>query len=97
MREAVRLQNLRHRFMQGAQLLLKGEQHSLQLLQQHIADASPSRLLARGYSITISNGKIVRRASDVSCGDKVSTILDKGELTSVVEDIKTRKNKRFNQ
>ncbi len=96
-RETVRLQTLQHRFMQGAQLLLKGEQHSLQLLQQHITDASPSRLLERGYSITISNGKIVRRASDVVCGDKLITILGSGELTSAVEDIRTRKNKRFNQ
>ena len=34
-----------------------------ELLQQRLADASPEKQLARGYSITLKNGKAIKNAS----------------------------------
>ncbi len=64
--------------------LLSRQRHQLELYRQRIADASPERLLSRGYSITLKDGKAV---TDVSClqpGDTLTTRLHKGEVTSTV-------------
>ena len=47
---------------QVAKALLARQSHLLELLQQRIADASPDKLLSRGYSITIK-----RRESGDGC------------------------------
>ncbi|MFC1807498.1 exodeoxyribonuclease VII large subunit [Candidatus Omnitrophota bacterium] len=48
---------------------------------------SPTSILSRGYSITMSSadGKIVRDASKIKSGARVKTKLAKGEFLSVVE------------
>ena len=40
--------------------------HRLELLQQRVADASPDKLLSRGYSITLNNGKAVTDAASLN-------------------------------
>lgn len=64
--------------------LLSRQKHRLELLQQRIADASPAKLLSRGYSITLKNGKAVIDASQLHPGDELVTRLYQGELTSIV-------------
>lgn len=64
--------------------LLSRQKHRLELLQQRIADASPEKLLSRGYSITLKDGKAVTDASQLHPGDELVTRLYKGELTSIV-------------
>ena len=70
---------------QVAKALLARQSHRLELLQQRIADASPDKLLSRGYSITIKDGKAVTDASSLKPGDRLTTRLLKGEVQSVVE------------
>lgn len=70
--------------MQVTASLLARQRHRLELLQQRTTDASPDKLLARGYSITLKNGKPVTDASRISPGDEITTRLYKGELTSIV-------------
>jgi len=70
---------------QVAKALLARRSHRLELLQQRIADASPDKLLSRGYSITIKDGKAVTDASSLKPGDRLTTRLLKGEVQSVVE------------
>ena len=64
--------------------MLSRHRHKLELLQQRIADASPDKLLARGYSITLKNGVPVTDLSGIAPGDEIVTRLYKGELTSIV-------------
>lgn len=66
--------------------LLSRQKHRLELLQQRITDASPEKLLSRGYSITLKNGKVVTSASQVHPGDELVTRLYQGELTSIVNN-----------
>lgn len=70
---------------QVTKTLLARQSHRLELLQQRIADASPDKLLSRGYSITIKDGKAVTDASLLKPGDRLTTRLLKGEVQSVIE------------
>lgn len=68
----------------SSELLLSRQKHRLELLQQRIADASPEKLLSRGYSITLKEGKAVTDASQLCPGDELITRLYKGNVTSIV-------------
>ncbi|WP_294630712.1 exodeoxyribonuclease VII large subunit [uncultured Bacteroides sp.] len=70
---------------QAATALLARQRHRLELFRQRIADASPDRLLSRGYSITLKDGKAVTDPSLLRQGDKLVTRFSKGEVQSVVE------------
>ena len=63
---------------------LSRHRHRLELLQQRLADASPERLLARGYSITLKDGKVVKNVGLLNEGDEITTRLQNGEVTSIV-------------
>lgn len=58
--------------------------HRLELLQQRLIDASPEKQLARGYSITLKDGKVVKDTALIQEGDSVTTRLYQGEFTSIV-------------
>lgn len=64
---------------------LSRRRHRLELLQQRIADASPEKQLARGYSITLKDGKVVKDANELQANDEIVTRLHRGELTSIVK------------
>lgn len=70
---------------QSSSTLLSNHRHRLELLQQRINDASPQKLLARGYSITLKDGKPVKDASTLNVGDELVTLFDKGEIKSCVQ------------
>ena len=65
--------------------LLTRQRHRLELLQQRIADASPQKQLARGYSITLKDGRAVKDASSLKPGDVLTTRVYKGEIQSIVK------------
>lgn len=70
--------------LRASAALLSRKKHRLELLQQRVADASPEKLLARGYSITLKDGKPVSDASRISEGDEITTRLYRGEFISIV-------------
>lgn len=70
---------------QVTQTLLSRHKHRLELLQQRIVDASPDKLLSRGYSITLKGGKVVTDASVLKAGDELTTRFSKGEIHSTVK------------
>ena len=69
---------------QATQTLLSRHRHRLELLRQRVADASPDKLLSRGYSITLKDGKAVTDAASLNPGDQLVTRLAKGSFTSEV-------------
>ena len=69
---------------QVTQTLLSRHRHRLELLRQRVADASPDKLLSRGYSITLKDGKAVTDAASLNPGDQLVTRLAKGSFTSEV-------------
>ncbi|KAA6334505.1 Exodeoxyribonuclease 7 large subunit [termite gut metagenome] len=66
---------------------LSSQKHRLDMLRQRISDASPERLLSRGYSITMKEGRVVTDVSQLSIGDVFTTRLAKGEITGAVNKL----------
>ena len=64
---------------------LSQKKHRLELLQQRLNDAMPEKQLARGYSITLKDGKAVKEASSLKEGDILVTMLHQGKIESEVK------------
>lgn len=73
---------LQSRLRQSSKIVLSDQKYRIKFLKQRIADASPEKLLQRGYSITLKNGKAIKDASEVQTGDILITRLAKGEVRS---------------
>ncbi|KAA6329110.1 Exodeoxyribonuclease 7 large subunit [termite gut metagenome] len=82
------LQTLKNNLARVVTFSLSAQKHQLDLLRQRISDASPERLLSRGYSITMKNGKVVNDVSQLSEGDLFTTRLAKGEITGTVNELR---------
>lgn len=82
----MRLLTVNKDLSQSVKSLLIRQKHHLELLNQRINDASPERLLKRGYSITLKDGKTVTNANQLKEGDLISTRLAGGEVFSVIND-----------
>jgi exodeoxyribonuclease VII large subunit len=74
-------------FLPLAERKMMQERHHLQMLSQRIDAANPERLLARGYSMTFHQGKLLRSASQLKPGDMVETRLQQGRFSAVVSSL----------
>ena len=83
--ERHRLDILSHNLPPIAERKLLQEHHRLDLLREKLEALNPELLLRRGYSITLSAGKIVKDASLLHPGDLIETRLQKGTVHSVVK------------
>lgn len=64
---------------------LQERHHKIELMENTLTHISPENILKRGYSITILNGKVLKNAEDASSGNELRTILNSGELRSVIK------------
>jgi exodeoxyribonuclease VII large subunit len=64
------------------------EEKELIHIERNISMIDPQNVLKRGYSITLKKGKAVKKKSEVSIGEQISTLLKDGELTSTINEIK---------
>ena len=78
------LEAQRRDIRQAVSRMLERRHHRLELLAQRLADASPEKQLARGYSLTLKDGRVVRDASALHEGDVIETRLHRGRAVSVV-------------
>ena len=92
-----RLQDERHRLIvlqNNMQPLLyrklTDERHLLDLLSQRLIGLDPNRLLKRGYSITLKNGRTVRDVSQLKEGDELETRFENGTVRSVVNQVNNK-------
>jgi exodeoxyribonuclease VII large subunit len=63
----------------------------LSAIEKNVSNMSPEKVLQRGFSITMLNGKPLRDSDDVTIGDVVYTRLANGEVKSRIE-IKEKSN-----
>jgi exodeoxyribonuclease VII large subunit len=66
---------------------LTSERHRLQLMDEKLKALDPTLLLARGYSITMHNGRAVKDASQLPPGAEIETRLTKGTIHSVIKSV----------
>ena len=64
---------------------LTGDTHRLQLIEERLKALDPTLLLARGYSITMHNGRAVRDALQLPPGTEIETRLARGTVHSIVK------------
>ena len=80
-----RLLSAQRDLQMASRQFLSVKKHRLELLQQRLNDALPEKQLARGYSITLKDGKALKDASALKEGDMVTTLLHHGKVESVVK------------
>lgn len=92
-----RLQDERHRLIvlqNNMQPLLyrklTDERHLLDLISQRLIGLDPNRLLKRGYSITLKDGRTVRDVSQLKEGDELETRFENGTVRSVVNQVNNK-------
>jgi len=83
-REHIRVENFMSRIPLLSKMLLQRQHHQLELLAESIRMANPELLLQRGYSISRHNGRVVKDASELKPGDKLSTQFAQGQTESVI-------------
>ncbi len=62
----------------------------LQTAERLIANLNPTRVLQRGYSMSFVRGRIVRDASALAVGDRLTTRFARGGAESVIDELSTR-------
>lgn len=67
---------------------LLSQQHLLSLYGSKLSDVSPEKILARGYSITLCGGKVLKDATRCKAGDEIQTRLHQGSIISKVVEHK---------
>ena len=82
--ETFRLERIVERLQQQWATRYVHESHRLELMLHQLNMNSPERLLEKGYSMTLKDGKIVTDASMLQVGDEVITKVAKGEFKSKV-------------
>ena len=61
--------------------------HGIEIKEKHLNALKPERVLNRGYSITLVNGKSVKSSINLSAGDEIETILHEGQVFSSVKKV----------
>ena len=79
-----RLLSAQRDLQMASRQFLSVKKHRLELLQQRLNDALPEKQLARGYSITLKDGKALKDASALKEGDMVTTLLHHGKISSII-------------
>ena len=62
------------------------QKHKLAEFQQIAEHSNPLKMLKKGYSITLKNGKIVKSVSQLKANDEIETLLSDGKTKSKVKN-----------
>jgi exodeoxyribonuclease VII large subunit len=82
------LDRLESRLARAIQMILRQQQNRLQNAARTLDTVSPLQTLQRGFSITqAENGVLITDASQLSKGQRVMTVLKRGRINSVIEQI----------
>ncbi len=79
------LDDYSYRGQQAMRQFLQKKQHELALLASQLESHDRSALLARGYSITLHQGRIVNDPETIQTGDSLETVLFSGRINSTVD------------
>lgn len=83
--ERRRVDMLVQRLPVSVAMMLQQQRHRLDIWEQQLQASSPDRILAKGYTLTLCNGRVVRSASQLSVGQELTTRFADGEVTSIVK------------
>lgn len=78
------LETLWMRSVNGVRNMLTAQTHKLEIMEKTLAAADPQVILKRGYSLTRQNGRVVKCASDLKKGDRLTTVFSDGSVESEI-------------
>ena len=78
------LSTIKNTLTKGIHQALKENINKLDSYNKHIELVSPENILKKGYSLTLKDGKLVKKADMVKQGDEITTMLSDGEIKSVI-------------
>ncbi len=78
------LENMWNRAVTGLNSLITSNLHRLELLEKGVNSSDPIRILERGYTLTRCNGHVVKGASDLKRGDRITTVFADGSVESEI-------------
>lgn len=93
--EKARLDLMPQRLSGAWRQAVTGESHRLQMLEQRVAASDPKRMLARGYTLTLHDGRAVTDLSSLKKGDMLTTLFAGGEVMSEVNKISKTRNRLY--
>ena len=76
--EQSRLEHIAPALRRSAAHCIEQQSQRLALLEQSVTLSSPERILKRGFSLTVKNGKAVRNADELQPGDRITTFYGEG-------------------
>ena len=79
-----KIQLLQMQLTNNVQQRFREERLRLNNLEKYVNSVSPESVMKRGYSITLHEGKAVKKAGELKPGDTLKTIVYKGIIKSVV-------------
>lgn len=80
-----RIQQLTIALQRTAERQIMIRKHRVDLLAQQLAACNPERIYQMGYSLLTKDGRIVRSISDLQQGDRITTHLRDGHVSSIIE------------
>ena len=83
----MKLDFLTERIRTALPMQIERARRELQNMEKIIELTSPENILKKGYSLTLINGKVVRDASQLKRGDRVTTLYERGSSESLVTDL----------
>lgn len=72
------------RSVNGVRNLLTSQTHKLEIVDKTLSAADPAVILKRGYSLTRAGGRVVKCASDLKRGDRLTTVFADGSVESEI-------------
>ncbi|MBQ8656675.1 MAG: exodeoxyribonuclease VII large subunit [Prevotella sp.] len=80
-----RIELLESRLPVAVERRMTDQKHRLERIGLQLQGFDPQLLLARGYSITLHNGRAVRDPQQLKAGDEIETRVEKGSFKSTVK------------
>lgn len=84
---ALRIDTLYDQLKLNSSYLLKTRRQNLEALARHLDNLNPGKVLQRGYSIVMKDGKSLRTTENLQSGDRIKTRLANGSFDSLIEKI----------
>lgn len=86
-RAQTRIQQLEYRLAETIRARLSEQRERFGNAVTHLEAVSPLATLARGYTVSTTNGKVLKKIKQVKAGDIITTRLEDGWLESEVNSI----------
>lgn len=78
---------LAEKFISRAKLFLKTQCVEIESMEKNVENMSPTKVLQRGYTLTLFNGKSVKSLNDLKENDALETVFWDGKVVSTLKSI----------